>query len=134
MRPFNPKAHYWKIAGDGSKMWSSLDSDYVALSNSNYQAFLAADCLPTSIASMDELIEVLRQNNVPPYHSVPTIDIVRRLDAAGLLTTANAALESNVKLRASFYTVGAIYNDNAEARAFLTAVGADLDQILAPIT
>jgi hypothetical protein len=82
---------------------------------------------------MDELAEVLRAHNVPPYHHVPTIDIVRRLDEAELSGAANTALEVDIKLRTRFYTVGFIYADNAEARAFLTAIGADPDEILAPL-
>jgi hypothetical protein len=75
---------------------------------------------------------VLRTANVPPYHSVSSALIVDRLKAAGVFEVAYAALHNNPDQFARFYTRGYIHADNVEARAFLTAVGADPDIILAP--
>jgi hypothetical protein len=63
---------------------------------------------------------------------VSTYTVVRRLEAAGLIDAAEAALESNRVLFRRFYTVGSIPNDDADARRFLTAVGANPDDILRP--
>lgn len=63
---------------------------------------------------------------------VQTYVIVRRLEAAGLGDIADAALSQNRSLFRRFYTVGSVMVADPDARAFLKAIGADLDVILAP--
>ncbi len=69
---------------------------------------------------------------MPPYHKVSTYRILRRLEDVGLIDAAEAALNANRVLWRRFYTVGAINADDADARAFLAAIGADTDATLAP--
>lgn len=65
-----------------------------------------------------------------PYR-VPTYTIVRRLEDLKLIDRADAALASNKVLWRRFYTVGDIDPADADARAFLAAIGADPNVILA---
>lgn len=65
-------------------------------------------------------------------YQIPTYVVVKRLVAAGLINAADAAIESDKAQKARFYTVGAITSDDAESRAFLLAIGANADEILAP--
>ena len=80
---------------------------------------------------MDNLIAVLRAANVPPYHSISIYRILRRLEDADKVDAAETALNANRTLFRRFYTVGAIQANDADARTFLTAIGADFDAILA---
>lgn len=86
---------------------------------------------------MDELINVLRQANVPPYHRVSSYRIVRRLEAAGVSEQALAVLDApqNAVLKARFYTIdaaGGIPADDPDAIALVQAAGGDPASILAP--
>lgn len=65
-------------------------------------------------------------------YSVSTNTIVHRLEDAGLLTTANSALQADLFNYARFYTSTSIDSDNIVTRTFLTNIGADPDVILAP--
>ena len=68
----------------------------------------------------------------PLRYKVSTYRILRRLEDAGLIDKADAALNANRTLFRRFYTVGSVYADEPDARAFLTALGADADAVLAP--
>lgn len=70
-----------------------------------------------------------------PTHKVPTVLIVQRLKAAGKLTAAITALEvpENVEVKYEWYAATEVPADHAELRALITAVGADVDAILAPV-
>lgn len=59
--------------------------------------------------------------------------IVERLNAAGLLAAAKAALDANLYARERWYAPDkpAIYADDAEALALLAAIGANPEIILA---
>ncbi len=123
--PYIPSDWYWIVAGDESKAYSSLQQGFVE----NYPVERT-----TRIASMDELIEVLRTANVPPYHSVSSYRIVRRLEAAGLSASALAVLDDpeNAVLKARFYTLGMIPANDEDAIALVTAAGGNPSEILAP--
>lgn len=125
-KPYNAHDWFWLVAGDDTQAYSSAAAAMVPV------AQVPDGLTPTRIASMDELVEVLRAAGVAPYHSVSTALIVDRLKEIGIFETASAALNANADLFARFYSRGYIYADNGEARAFLNAVGADPDQILAP--
>jgi hypothetical protein len=86
----------------------------------------------SAIDTMESLKAVLRAAGVAPYHQVSTYRILRRLKDAGLAEAADAALNANRMLFRRFYTAGVINADDAGARAFLTAIGADPESILAP--
>lgn len=131
---YTPYEWYWLVAGEDG-VYSSAAAASVPLDDPVYSAWLSDGNLPTRIASMEELIDVLRQAGVPPYHKVKTYDVVRRLEAAGLAETAMAALQQDAVAYARFFTAdsrGGVDADAADVRGFLTAIGADPDVILAP--
>lgn len=125
MTAFDPKDWYWVVAGDEARAWSNTARDYVDIAQADPERV-------TRIGSFDSLVQVLRAANVPPYHKVSTYRILRRLEDAGRIDAAEAALNANRVLWRRFYTVGAINADDADSRAFLAAIGADADAILAP--
>ena len=64
---------------------------------------------------------------------VPKSLIVRRLDAAGLLEAANAGLPQLPLIQQRLWDAHTdIWSEDPDTRAFLTAIGADPDAILAP--
>lgn len=130
MTEYNPFNWFWIVGDDETRAYSSRAQAYVPIDQ-------APEDRITRIASMDELIEVLRAANVPPYHSVSPYRIVRRLEAAGLSQRALAALEApqNAVLKARFYTlagVGGVPADDPDAIALVLAAGGDPAEILAP--
>ena len=133
-KEYDPFDWYWIVDGSG-EVYSSRRSEYIPIGDTEYTAWINEGRAPTRIASYDELVDVLRAANVPPYHRVPTYTIVTRLQAAGLVEIAMAALQSDAVAYARFFTAdsrGGIDADAADVRAFLSAIGADPDAILAP--
>ena len=68
----------------------------------------------------------------PTNWRVSTYRIVRRLEAAGLIEAADAALDAQPVLFRRFYTAGTIPHDDPDAIAFLQGIGADPIAVLAP--
>lgn len=131
---YDAKNWYWVIAGDNLQVYASQRVTSVPDSDEGYQNFLADGSLPTRIASMDELIAVLRAANVAPYHTVSSYRIVRRLEEGGYASAALQVIDApeNAILKARFYTLGTIPADDPDAIAMVIAAGADPDVILAP--
>lgn len=77
----------------------------------------------------------------PARWEVPKLKVIERLAAAGRLRTAYAALkreapiadlsDAELALRERWDAATALFNDDADVRAFLTAIGADPAVILA---
>lgn len=128
---YDPGNHYWIVGDDETRTYASARGAFVPSNDAACAAWRAEGGAPTRIASLDELKDVLRAAGVPPYHKVSTYRILRRLEDVGLIDAAEAALNANRVLWRRFYTVGAINADDADARAFLAAIGADTDAILA---
>src|SRR5262245_58002007 len=59
MVPYDVRNHFWIVAGDESRLWSSAVRTYVAPDAKDFTAWQAAGRLPTRIASEDELWDVL---------------------------------------------------------------------------
>ena len=59
MMMYTPKDWYWIIAGDDRQVYSSARSAFVGVGDKAYKIWLAQGNVPTRIASMDELQEVL---------------------------------------------------------------------------
>lgn len=57
---YNPRAWFWFVGGDETKVFSGATGNYVPLTDPNYLKF-ANDARPTTIASEDELIAVLEE-------------------------------------------------------------------------
>jgi hypothetical protein len=127
-----PRDWYWIVGGDETRVHASARAAFVPADDAAYAAWRASGNAPTSIGSFDELKDVLRAAGVPPFHKVSTYRVLRRLEDAGRIDAAEAALNANRVLWRRFYTVGAINADDADSRAFLATIGADADAILAP--
>ena len=131
---YDPKAWFW-LVGAAQEIYSSAAAGFVTADDSAYASFIASGNLPTRIASQDDLVDVLRAANVPPYHLVPTRTVVDRLQAAGKLTAARAALDgAALYLRERWNTRTEIFADDQDALALLQAIGADAEVILAPVS
>lgn len=63
---------------------------------------------------------------------VPKLLIIDRLEAAGLGDAAEAALSANRAAKRRWDAASSIYADDGAVRAFLAAIGAEPDLILAP--
>lgn len=108
---------------------------------------------PAALARGEEVLYVLRQGQTleefwaehdamiaaaaapePVRRLVPKSLIVSRLQAAGRLAAARAALDADLYARERWYAPDkpAIYADDPEALALLSAIGADPEAILAP--
>lgn len=59
MIPFDPANWYWFVGGDRSRLWSSAAGAYVSPDDKAYLLWLGEGPLPSTIASDDELHEVL---------------------------------------------------------------------------
>jgi|GEM_PF-5029369 len=58
---YNINNHYWIVAGSTQNVFSSLKQQYVAVSDSDYQAWLASGNSPTHIAVASDLFDVVKQ-------------------------------------------------------------------------
>lgn len=67
-----------------------------------------------------------------PPHRVSKATVIARLIAVGKLDAAEAALAQDRSAYWRFQAAQELASDNAEARALLTAIGADPEAILAP--
>lgn len=90
---YDPRDHYWIIGGDEAQVYSSARRTLVPDVDDTYVAW-CADHQPTRILSMDELIEVLRQANVPPYVTVTPRQARLALLEAGLLDAVETAVNT----------------------------------------
>jgi hypothetical protein len=130
---YNPVDWYWIVNGDETQVYSSARSAKVAAVDATYQSWIEAGGTPTRIDTMDNLIEVLRAANVPPYHQVPSRTIVDRLEATGKLEAARAALDAAPLYTRERWNNRQVVNaDDPDANALLQAIGADPAVILAP--
>lgn len=70
----------------------------------------------------------------PPLsrREVPKLVVVDRLEAAGLGEAAEAALAADSATRRRWQACTSLYADDPDAHAFLTAIGANPAEILAP--
>jgi hypothetical protein len=71
---------------------------------------------------------------IVPRRLVPKSTIIDRLNAAGKLVAASAALNANLYTRERWYAPDrpAVYADDPEVLALLAAIGADPAVVLAP--
>ena len=59
MKNYNAGSWFWIVAGDETQVYSSAAADFVKPDDAAYVAFLEDGGLPTRIASMEELRDVL---------------------------------------------------------------------------
>ena len=105
----------------------------VTVDDGAYLIYLALGFATQTAQSQSDLVDYLRRIGVPPYHLVPTRTIVDRLQAAGKLAAARAALDAaDLYTRERWNHRDAIYADDPAALALLNAISADPAVILAP--
>lgn len=142
--------HFWIVDGDDSRVWSSEAAAYVpmpagmfptvadALDAGNLSTELV-DVVPTRIASEEELWAVLRDHfpdGLPAEQRsprlVPKRIIIDRLQAAGLLEEAKAAIDAaDLYTQERWNTRTDIYANDQTAHDICRAIGADPDVIFA---
>lgn len=121
---------YWFVGSQSDAVYSSAQAAMVPLDNAGYVEFSAKR--PASfVENMNDLIDVLRRNNVPPYHRVAKSTILSRLgdeksEQAFALTTIGQQLRWNAPDRP------AVNADDPETIAIILAIGEDPAVILAP--
>ena len=116
MMLYNAADWFWIVGGNDTKVYASARGAIVVTSDAQYQAWLAAGAVPTPIDSMENLIDVLRAANIAPYHLVPKRVIVDRLETAGKLDAAKAALDAaDLYTQERWNTRDAIYADDPTA-------------------
>lgn len=128
---FDLKDFYWFVGGDGTRAYSSKVRGFVAVDDPALLAWTADGSKPTRIDSIDDLIAVLREQNIPPYHHVRKSTIIGRL-TDGQLAQAIAMLTVRQQERWRAPDQPAVNADDPETNAILTAVGADPAVVLAP--
>ena len=119
---YTPNDWYWVVGKDTSKAFSSLQGKFVDTYPEDKVAY---------IDTMDNLISVLRDLNIPPYHRVRKSTIIYRL-TDDQLTAALGAM--SVRQRERWYAPdqGYINADDPESNQLLEAIGADPSVVLAP--
>ena len=66
------------------------------------------------------------------YHEVSKVTILKRLQAAGIYDTARGALDEQDQFTQELWTAAQVIRSNDEiVRGLLSAIGADVDAILA---
>jgi len=129
----NPFDHYWLVDERPGEVYASARQQYVPDTDPDYLARAADPVSPPSrVATEEELVEVLRRFGVPPYHQVSTFTLVGRLDAAGLLALAEAALDQDPSQKWRFSQATYVDADHPEVIGLLTAIGANVAEMLAP--
>jgi len=127
-----PSLHFWSV-GENARIYSSSAQGFVPTDDPAYVAFRARGERPTRVGDMAEVATFLRRFNIPPYHTVAKRTIVGRLQSAGLLTAARAALDAaDLFTRERWNAREAIFADDPTAIALLQNIGADPASILSP--
>lgn len=91
MTEYAPANWYWIIAGDDRQVYSSARASTVAVGDKAYKAWLAQGNMPTRIASMDELKDVLIAAgviNVP--QTISDRQFFQQLAIAGVISQEEA--------------------------------------------
>jgi len=125
---YDSRRWFWIVGNDTAHAYSSAAGGYVDVAQ-------APEDRITRIASMDELIEVLRAANVPPYHRVAKSTIIARLTDQQLSASAEAfGRPENLRLSERWYAPDqpAINANDPESVAFVQAIGGDPAIVLAP--
>lgn len=128
MQIYDPHDWFWIIDGDEQRAFSSAAGAYVEASEADPNR-------TTRIDSEESMIAVLRAINVPPYHRVAKSTVISRLTGQQLAACIAAFnMPENLRIRERWYAPdqGYINADDPDAVALLTAIGADVQTVLAP--
>jgi hypothetical protein len=66
MKTYDPFNWYWRVAGDAAKLYSSETGEFVPVEDARFIAWKEDGSLPTNIASVTELGEVLAAYSLRP--------------------------------------------------------------------
>lgn len=128
MSEYEPFNWFWIVGDDETRAYSSAAGGYVDVSEADPQRI-------TRIRTEAELVAVLREANVPPYHRVSKSTIIARLTDQQLAAAAQAfGMPGNLRLRERWYATDqpAINANDPESVALVQAIGADPAIVLAP--
>lgn len=128
MTEYNPFNWFWIVGDDGTRAYSSATKGFVDISEADPR------CI-TRIGTESDLVAVLREANVPPYHRVAKSTIIARLTDQQLAAAAEAFWRpENLRLRERWYAPDqpAINANDPESVALVQAIGADPAIVLAP--
>jgi len=134
VREYDPHDWYWSIEEDNS-IYSSKRGMSVSTDDSEFVAFKDGGNVATVCQTLDDLIEVQRRNNCPPYHRVAKSTIIYRLTDQQLAAALDAFNQpDNMRLRERWYAPDqpAINADDPESVAFVQAISADSAVVPAP--
>lgn len=150
MMMYTPKDWYWIIAGDDRQVYSSARSAFVGVGDKAYKIWLAQGNVPTRIASMDELKEVLIAAgviNVPQtisdrqfFQQLAIAKVISQEEALAAVKTGDipsalsgfiAALPDAARFNAEMLLSGAtvFQRDHPLTNAVATAQGMTADQV-----
>lgn len=128
---YNIKDWYWDFNGAvySSKHGKFIDDEIAQ----EFVDWMGAGNSPITADSLESVIPLFRENDVPPYHRVRKSTVIFRLND-DQLAAASAALNSNLRLRERWYAPdqGYINADDPDSIALLEAIGVDPKVILAP--
>lgn len=132
MIEFNAKDWYWKVKYQHT-VWSSKVGVEVQEIDTAYQAWISSggDIARFTVDDIDELKEVWRFNNIPPYHKVRKSTVLSRLGSEKS-EQAFALATDFQRLRWNAPDQPAVNADDPDVLALLSAVGADPSVVLAP--
>ena len=128
MSEYEPFNWFWIVGDDEARAYSSAAGGYVDVAGADPQRI-------THIRTEAELVAVLREANVPPYHRVAKSTIIARLTDQQLSASAEAfGRPENLRLSERWYAPDqpAINANDPESVALVQAIGADPAIVLAP--
>lgn len=87
---YNPFDHYWIVGADEIQVYASARAEFVPVDDGVFVAWLE-NAAPTRIATFEELQDVLRAAQVPPYRMIDGAEFLARLtdDEYGAIVAAS---------------------------------------------
>lgn len=124
MIPFNKAAWYWFVGDDHTQVYSSVDHTYLPITHPDYQAWLAAGAVTSTVPNLDDLAEVLRAQ-------LPKSTVMERVFALGFEAQIAALFAASFKLQAQWNMPGwpNIYVDDPGLLQALPVIGMTAEQI-----
>lgn len=129
MLRYDARNWHWTIGGDDSQYWSSALGAYVE----ELPEGAGVSDLPTE-AELDEVLAVYGLLGPTARPTVRKSIVQQRLIDVDKMGDAYAALTSNADFFARWFAPDrpVVYCDDPDAIALLTAIGADVETIMAP--
>lgn len=117
---YNPADWYWVVGGSTEQVWASASAAYVSVTDSEYEAWLAAGNQPTAIESVADLADVLLAQYPAgsPVKStkLTPLEFIGRFTADEQSAVTTASLASAPLLLWLVQAMGAQYIDLTDSR------------------